>query len=32
VAPPKIQGPETLELSCEGFLVPSDVATVELHD
>jgi hypothetical protein len=29
-APPMTDGPETLELPCEGLLVPDDVATVEL--
>ncbi|GAB2571786.1 hypothetical protein GCM10009593_06750 [Microlunatus antarcticus] len=32
VAPPRIEGPATLELSCTGLLVPADVATVELTD
>lgn len=30
VAPPQAQGPQTLDLPCEGLLVPGDVATVEL--
>ena len=32
VAPPKIAGPVTLELPCDGLLVPEDVDTVELTD
>ncbi|HEY0240298.1 MAG TPA: hypothetical protein VGC37_16815 [Friedmanniella sp.] len=32
VAPPQVRGPVTLELPCEGLLVPDDVATVELSD